>query len=257
MNPLVLLALGGVALVALGRKKTTTANGNGGGNGGGNGTGPGSGNGTGPGGWPGGMAPGPMGLPLSPLGQPQPGTFYQVSGADSEVNGNPIEAIASMAIFGSPTMTSADTRTYWKCINASPWNAYYYGVESNAPGAVEGVSADLALEQVNYDAVAALSGGRWPELAEGGNGGTVMGIHPGMGAAPGSPSLRNNFGLLWLPPAHRVVNPDFPGKYLPLVCPAGEWGGGISTLFPPPAILNSLVGTVPEWWAPQPPGGLV
>jgi hypothetical protein len=242
VSPIVLLALGGVALMAL--RKKGGASGNGGTNGGTNGGGTNGGT-TNGGGTNGGTV---VEFPQSPLGQPKPGTFYQVSGADIETNGDPLEGIASMAIFGSPTVTSSKTRGYWKCINASPWNLHYYGVESDSPGAVDGFSADLALEQVNYDAALALSNGRWPARAASGGGGLSM---AGMGAAATSPTLRSNFGLLWLPPVTGVVQGSGPFN-----CLAGEWPGGISTLVPPANLLRILTGTHPAWWTPPPPGGL-
>ena len=259
MNPVVLLALGGVALMVASRKK---GNGAAGGNGNGttNGTTNGNGNGNGttgngddlpppPNGEPGGIyvPPVDVAFPLSQPGLATPGTFYQVTSADLESGRHPIEDIAAMAIHGNPGYSGDKVKSYVLCITASPWNLYYYGVEDiYSQLAVDDMTVDGALQTVNYDALSALKNGVWPETA------IVTTPSFGMGA---SPSERDFLGLLWLPPARLQVNPNSPGSYLPLACPEGDWGGGISQLFPPPAILNSLGGPRPPWWAAPDPGG--
>lgn len=260
MNPVVLLALGGVALMVASRKKGNGAAGNGngttngdgttnGGNGNGTTNGGGNGNGTTNGGEPGGIYVPPVDVPF-PMSQPglaTPGTFYQVTSADLESGRHPIEDIAAMAIRGIPHYTGPHVHAYALCITASPWNLYYYGVEdAYSQLAVDDMTVDGALQTVNYDALSALKNGVWPETA------IVTTPSFGMGA---SPAQRDFLGLLWLPPARLQVNPNQTGSYLPLACPEGDWGGGISQLFPPPAILNSLGGPRPPWWAAPDPGG--
>jgi hypothetical protein len=187
--------------------------------------------------------PEPSPVPLSFEGRPAPNTFYQVSEADLEFTGDPLQGIASMALYKSPLKNNAFVQQYMQCINAAQWNRYYYGVASDAPGSYKGLTVEDAFSQGNYDALAALKSKIWPEPT-----------HEEEGAVSSSPSMRRSFGLLWLPPVKlKPKNPAFPATNLDLVCPSGSWSGGISGLMPPPALLASLSGPVPQWWQPYVP----
>lgn len=228
MNPIVLVGLGLLAAVALGKRRTsaggdqsgnggTTGNG-GGGNGGTTGNGSGGNGGTGV----------QLVVPLSQPGAPMPGTFYPVSSADLEVNRELIDAVASMALFDTPTMVAQQVAAYAKCINRSDWNRYYYGVADTGNTVVDGMSASLAFDKQNPDALKALEGGRWPTK--------YMAFGPTI-----PPSQRNKFGLLWLPSIQESVTAR--GMGVPpdqIVCsPSG--------LNPPSSLLSKLSGTAPPW----------
>lgn len=238
MNPIVLLAVGGLALMALGKKGSTAeSTTNGGGDANGNGGTTGNGKGT--------TGDLDLGNYLSLRGMPVPGTFYPVSAVDVEGG---IRGIASQAIFGTRTMSAAATNTYAQCINDSDWNGWLYGEESEAQWAASGVEALLALQPINADALFAIRKRNWPVPH-----GHVMAALATGTAQPPTPS--GEYGLLWLPPSELTTNPDFPGQAGTVECPVGQWGDGRSTKDPPPAILNHLTGTRPDW-APRVGGGL-
>ena len=229
MNPIVLLGVGALALMAFGKKggtSKTTTNGNGAdGNGGTTGNGNGNGNGNG--------ALLDLGNYLSLPGKPVPGTLYPVSAVDVERG---ILGIASQAIWGTRTMTAAGATDYAQCINDSDWNGWLYGEE--APGG--GVYATLALHPINADALFAVRHHKWPVPY-----GHVMAALATGTAEPPTPS--GKYGLLWLPPAELTSNPDFPGQAGTVECPVGTWDGGRSTKDPPSTILRQLGGARPDW----------
>jgi hypothetical protein len=181
---------------------------------------------------------------FSPEGVPTLGTFYLVQPED--VN---LQRIASRALWG--TMTGPESVAYARCINSGRWNRYFFGVPSTASWAVDGMSADRALLRINDDAMAALAAGRWPELMAQVPDEPVHGeTQPMIQTVPVPyrvPVGRRQRGLLWLPPAEVVVpDPAFPG-IVELQCPSiAARPDGSSPIDPPPAILDVLGGN-PPW----------
>ena len=236
MKPIVLLAAGALALMALGKKGSTSQSNGGGNGGGGGGGGGGNGDGNGDGGSTG-NGDLDLGNYLSEPGAPVPGTFYPVSAVD--VAGG-IRGIASQAIFGTRTMTAAATTTYAVCINDSDWNGWLYGEGSDAMWAASGVSATMALQPINADALFAIRNRYWPVPY-----GAVLTALAAGTVAPPQPT--GKYGLLWLPPAELTTNPEFPGQAGTIECPIGTWAGGRSTKDPPTVVLNELTGPSPDW----------
>lgn len=230
MNPLVLLGLGLAVAMAAGKKR--------GGNGNGNGAPDGNGNGDQT------TADGDdddeaaIALPLSEPGKPRPGTFYPITAVDLEANRDPVEALASLTLFGVPTMVSALVRDYAECQNRSDWNRYYFGRPSDAPVAVDGMSTDLAFQTSHVDMQVFLENGRWPYRAQGQ--GPII-----------PPTQRRHYGLYWLPAlqgAGRFAGVEAGPTQI--ICP--EVG-----LNPPQSVLDQLAGVAPPWAAePEPPGGV-
>jgi hypothetical protein len=235
MNPLVLLGLFAVAALAAKRRAPVPT---------GNGAPPPNGNGapTGNGAPP--AQPGRWQLPpldpswepfFSAPGAPRGGTFYPITAADLDVSRHPLEGLASLALFGNRTTVSGQVRAYAQCFNSVGWNRWYYGLDSQAPWAVEGLSADGAFEADNFDAMLALRERRWPARAEA--------LAPGEFGPPAPTPGATKFGLPWLPPfkLHPI------GLFMEVVCPdPAEWPEGGSTLDPPPQILAAL-GVRPPW----------
>jgi hypothetical protein len=269
VNPLALLAIGGIAILAMsGRKRREGGAENGGAaNGGNGGTTNGATNGNG-GPSNGGGTPGTDDLPgpdtgdagtqippdllayFSEPGDPKAGTFYPVSTADlldenNEPYPDPIKAIANQMLFGQRQYTAGASHKYAKCINDSDWNGWLYGEESNQSTAADGVYASKAFDYINDDALADIVIRKvWPKVGERGQ--QIMDGQIKQGAAGDS------LGLLWLPPADIIQ----PNGLLQVECPVGEWTGGNSTTNPPDAILRTLSGTAPDWRPTTPGGGL-